>query len=356
MFFILYNKCKITIDFEEMGIYNIVKFFIIKGDIMVYDFFEELKSIIREWIKGFYSKFKYGLLLISLVLSVLCILLFNKQNPVDVESQQMFLFGITIENWLQWITIVTIPYTAIWAIFQYKKNLASKKQEKSAQIAKEFAKTLVNDLDVLEKVYTKSSLVNFFPFQEEKIDKFKYFNVTEIRNIYDDKYVSAFRNAKSKYKVQLDNLYHLELYKNNMSYSQNKHIDELYIKILKNQLEKSDIEELESVFQKSINLPYHFFDLESKILNQLEYICMDISSKVADSNYIYQSLHQMFLRSMRFLGIQISIANINSTDKTYTNIIYVYNEWRAKYKRNLRLEKRRIKKSNEALNPKIKTV
>ena len=59
---------------------------------------------------------------------------------------------------------------------------------------------------------------------------------------------------------------------------------------------------------------------------------------------------------MRFLGVQISIANISSTDKYYTNIIHVYNDWRNKYKKNLKLEEKRIKKSNEALNPKIKTV
>ena len=101
---------------------------------------------------------------------------------------------------------------------------------------------------------------------------------------------------------------------------------------------------------------YIFFDLEAATLNKLEYICMNISSRAADSNYIYQSLHQIFLRTIRNLYMEISIINTNACDKFYTNIIHVYNMWRNKYLHEYRVENYRIKKVNDKLNPKNKTV
>lgn len=323
---------------------------------MVYDFFEELKNIVKEKIKICYAKFKYILLVVSLIALIFSILLFDRRNPADIESQQILLLGISIENWLQWVTIITILYTAGWAIYQYKKNIASKRQEKATQIAKEFS-SIVNDLDIIETVYKESLLIGFFPMQEDQIDKFKYFNVEEIRRIFkDDDYVYKYKKRSTLLRKQLDNLYHLELYKRSKSYSILEDYNKLKEKIIRNEIENKETKKIEKIFINNSQIPYHFWDLESNVLNKLEYICMDISNKAADSNYIYQSLHQMFLRCMRFLGVQISIANISSTDKYYTNIIHVYNDWRNKYKKNLKLEEKRIKKSNEALNPKIKTV
>ena len=83
---------------------------------------------------------------------------------------------------------------------------------------------------------------------------------------------------------------------------------------------------------------------------------MNISSKAADSDFIYQSVHQIFLRTVRLLYLEISILNVDSTDKFYTNIIDVYNKWMKIYLINKKKENKRIKKSNLDLNPKIKTV
>jgi len=84
---------------------------------------------------------------------------------------------------------------------------------------------------------------------------------------------------------------------------------------------------------------------------------MYLSSQVAGSKYVYQSLHQVFLRTVRALAIRISIANNTSySDKYYTNIISVYNEWKNLYANDLKNEKEIKKKVDQVLNPKIKTV
>ncbi len=318
---------------------------------MVYDFFEEFKDIITEKIKKIYIKIKSVRLIVIFFILLLCIFLFELENPEKIESQQLIFFGISLDNWAQWITTIALPYTAGWAIFQYKKNLQIKKQEKASNIAKEFSNNIVEDLSIVNEVIQKSFLSQYIP--NDKIDeRLKYFNVIEIRELYNnDDIVTVYKNLiKVKSKV-LDNIYHLILYKMNNDMNENEFIE--YMKDV--EPENKDWKKI-SDFIIKINKPYHFLVFERKVLNQLEYLCMDISSKAADSIFIYQSLHQMFLKSIRNLYFEISILNTNSVDKLYTNIIYVYNEWKEMYKTNLRLEKRRNIKRYEESNLEMRKI
>lgn len=104
-------------------------------------------------------------------------------------------------------------------------------------------------------------------------------------------------------------------------------------------------------------MPFLFDELISDVLNQLEYLCMFLSSQVAGSKYVYQSLHQVFLRTVRALAVEISITNNKSySDKYYTNLISVYNEWKKLYLKDLLKERTLKDKIEKILNPKIKTV
>ncbi len=105
------------------------------------------------------------------------------------------------------------------------------------------------------------------------------------------------------------------------------------------------------------DLPFKFNLLISNVLNELEYLCMNLSSQAAGSKYVYQSLHQVFLRTIRCLSVEIAISNNNYySDKFYTNTIYVYNEWTNLYILNLQKENKLKSEVNDILNPKIKTV
>lgn len=323
---------------------------------MVYEFFEELKNIVKEKIKGFYSKFKYILLVVSLIALIFSILLFDKKNPIkveNIENQQIFLLGISIDNWLQWITIITIPYTAGWAIYQYKKSVYIKQQEKATNIAKEFSEDVINKCGLLYLVYSSSSLNDLLKFDEKNYDDFKFFNVDELRKIYkDDNFPTEYSKKRTELEPELDKIYHRLLEISVTPY--NDIPKEILIK-KGNKVKKITLSKNPFVLQNS-NLPYHFNELESDILNKLEYICMDISSKATDSSFIYQSLHQMFLRTVRTLAVSMSIDNNNFSDKYYTNIIHVYNDWTSRYEKDIKKEKRKKEKINKILNPKIKTV
>lgn len=327
---------------------------------MVYDFLDELKNIIKDSLKKFFIKFKYMLLLILFIALVLCIFLLEKEEPKSVESQQLKLLGITIENWFQWITLIGLPYTAGWAIYQFRKNNIAKKQEKAVEIEKDFSQNIINKCGIINAVFKQSSLNSLLKFDEKNYDDFKFFNVDELRSIYnDDDFPTIYNEMRQKYAQELDDIYHYILL-NGVTPIVNSSKVERKIEISPNKDDKltetnSSINKNPFILQNQ-NFPYHFFELESDLLNQLEYICMNISSKATDSNFIYQSLHQMFLRTVRTLAVEIAVDNKNFSDKYYTNIIHVYNIWTARYIKDSKIEKRKKEKINRILNPKIKTV
>lgn len=337
---------------------------------MVYDFFEELKDIIKEKIKELYIKFKYFLLVLVFILLVLCIFLCVKEEPITIETQQLKLFEITLENWAQWITIITIPYTAGWAIYQFRKSSIAKKQEKAVQIAREFSGDLINKCGIINQVYKSSSLNPILKFDEKNYDDFKFFNTDELRRIYnDDDFPTKYQDLREKVANELDTIYHYILLRRVSPFDakivlerqmedegQEEQEEQKEQKEETPKKEKKDKKKITPFMQQNVNFPYHFMDLESDVLNQLEYICMDVSSKATDSKFIYQSLHQMFLRTVRTLAVEISVDNLNYSDKFYTNIIHVYNDWTIRYKKDLKVEKRKKEKIDKILNPKIKTV
>lgn len=165
---------------------------------------------------------------------------------------------------------VTIVY------FDYRNRKGKEKAEKSIEIAKDFAQHIVDPVSIL------------FAF-------FQQFDIDKIIN-----------------KVKFINLEDFDL----------EELNTLY--------EKRDIDSYKELMIKN--------DSDNKIrhlicdtLNALEYMCMYISTNVADERCIYNSLHQQFLKVISLLYFEISLVNTDDKDKYYTNIIHVYNLWKNKY-------------------------
>ena len=94
----------------------------------------------------------------------------------------------------------------------------------------------------------------------------------------------------------------------------------------------------------------------SDLLNELEYVCMYISSQSAGSTFLYQSIHQIFLKTVKILAVVIAYHNKNYTDKYYTNVIYVYTYWQHIRESSIKKENQNKKKAYKYLNPKINTI
>ncbi len=77
-------------------------------------------------------------------------------------------------------------------------------------------------------------------------------------------------------------------------------------------------------------LKLHFADTISSLLNTLEWFSMNCRYGLADEKILYQSLHQTFLSTVWMMYYYISRNNKSNVDKYYTNIIWLFTEWKAR--------------------------
>jgi len=293
----------------------------------------------------------FCILLILIIFAVLIFFLLQYStiiNPQAVEAQQINICGISLENLETIFTSSALIVTAFWSMHQYNKNKTSKQQEKASEIAKSFSNALTTKCFIICEVIKNSDLYPLLEHDKKTYNSFKSFTTNEIRSVYnDDRFFEKYRTTKKL--ANLDQIYYKIL---------ESRISDNDFKTLKSQNKQYSSKDAEQLFKlNNSNFPFKFKALVSDVLNELEYLCMSLSSQAAGSKYVYQSLHQVFLRTIRILSIEIAMSNDNNySDKHYTSIIYVYNEWTQLYMQNLKKENKLKEKINNILEPKIKTV
>lgn len=288
------------------------------------------------------------LVVLFFILSGIVLVHLPINNPTNIETQQILIFGVSLENWSIWYTVCGLIVTALWSMYQYAKNVSRKQQEKASIIAKSFSEKLTTKCSLICAVIRKSELYDFLQLKYKNYASFKTFTTDEIRLIYDDDdFIEKYKNKKEN--VDLNVIYYriLDSFTSFNKFSTLTANNKTYT-----------VEEAKKLFDSEYSyLPFKFEILISDVLNELEYLCMELSSQAADSKYVYQSLHQVFLRTLRSLAVEVAMSNNNNyTDKYYTNTIHIYNYWTQLYISNSNKEKKKKEQINKILNPKIKTV
>lgn len=297
---------------------------------------------------GFFSYIKERwvvlISLITLFVGLLLLLtLFPSKTPDSAETQEIFILNLSLTNWGVWITIIGGILACFWWLYQYDKSKNRSQQEKGAEIAKLFSEDLLYKCTILGRVILDSELNDIIKPKTLNENDFKNFDRNEAFDIYKDdelflklKQVLGSSNVQQTYLRTLDSQISLNKINKKRKYT-NKEAKKLFI-------------------LNNSNLPFQFIQLISSVLNDLEYICMYISSQSAGSKYVYQSLHQIFLKTIKLLYPIICMGNDDYTDKYYVNIIYVFNMWQKEKNKSKKQEGFRKRIAYWLLNPKIKTV
>jgi len=310
-----------------------------------------IKTHLLNWTNYFLEHLVRFIFICILIFAV-CFLFVNFSPKINIYNtdgnlieQKIIIFGILLDNWSIFLAIIGILGTAIWALYQFDKKIARNQQQKAAVIAEIFSKSLLRECHILGKVIKESNLYKVLKFPSLNYTMFKYFDRNELSRIYsNDTVFSDIRNCLLSNEIQ-----------------------QIYLRVLESQISLSTYEELKNktytqeeakniFILDNINMPFQFHQLVYSVLNKLEAISMDISSQAAGSKYVYQSLHQIFLLTVKFLAPIISYSNKENSEKYYTNIIDVYNNWVNIRERERKKERKITNKVNKILNPKIKTV
>lgn len=261
-----------------------------------------------------------------LLLSLICFNFCDVQNPSEIQSQEIYFLNVSLGNWGTWITLVGLFFTAIWSMHQYMKSRLSKQQEKASQIATDFADNLIEKMGLISKTLLKNTYVqkvtSIFDNNPESLSQFTTFEIIDILN--DEDVFEKFKNILLSENTQKE--YQIFL---NEKYSKNE--------------------------QERFNTKFPV--LVESTLNHLEAICINITSQAAGSQFIYDSLHQTFLNTIKILAVLIASNNNNNVDKYFTNIIQVYNMWNKQKNKDimkLRKTQKKIKKMQKRMDNEVK--
>lgn len=189
------------------------------------------------------------------------------------------------------VIMFIITFVSVLLVYiDYRNRKSKESAEKSISIAETFAKQIIEKLSIIHayfEVYKLTELTEKCQFLY-----FSNFDIEELKNLYSQEDIDKYVKILSSINVEIED----------------------------------KRESLKSIICDT--------------LNELEYLCMYITTKVADERYIYNSLHQQFLKVISVLYIEISLSNTNTKDKYYTNVISVFNLWKKKYYKAEKKEKR----------------
>lgn len=314
-------------------------------------YLNKIKMHLINWI-NYIIEHLVRIIFISLLLFFTCFVFIIFSSKVNIfeqnllTEQHILFFGITLENWSVFLAIVGIVGTAIWALYEFDKRNSRNQQEKGAEIANIFSEHLLRECYILGTVIKQTEFCSKLKLSQLKYTAFKNFDRNEISRLYPN--------------------YNL-IFSDITNFITSDEAQQIYLRILESQVSFSSYENLKSKKYSSEeakalfildnkDFPFKFSQLIYSVLNQLEAICMNIASQAAGSKYVYQSLHQIFLQTVKLLAPIISCSNKKYSDKYYTNIIHVYNNWVNIREFEQKKEYKNIDRINKILNPKIKTV
>lgn len=90
-------------------------------------------------------------------------------------------------------------------------------------------------------------------------------------------------------------------------------------------------------------------------LNNLEYFSLYFNYGLADKITVYQSLHQTYIEMIQMLYYDISINNKQGEQKLYTNVIELFNDWKAIVEKQ-NLDEIQFSRRNVVKGSKVKTI
>ncbi len=95
-------------------------------------------------------------------------------------------------------------------------------------------------------------------------------------------------------------------------------------------VEKDGSKEVALHINKSSVIMSFMGDLVARTLNNMEFFALHFKHETADESVVYQSLHQSYLEMMPYLYYYIANQNTDSSNKYYTNTIWLYQHWKKK--------------------------
>lgn len=242
------------------------------------------------------------------------------------------------------IMLVFTIFSVLCAFFAYGHQKKRNKKDTACSLAKHYADSVINKYSDIINVFVKTGIVN---------DVKELVNLADINVFNKDEINKLTANNKEKWEQLLNKLKNIDP----------KAILEVRMKRDCSATDRDVIFDHYTQIDKEGNISIRngrflqdeFAEEITRLLNELEWFSMNCHYKLADEKLLYQSLHQTYLSTVWLLYFHISLQNTNNEDKVYTNVVWLFAEWRNRlFKITKKAEKRKqkyLKKANAVEAP-----
>lgn len=244
------------------------------------------------------------------------------------------------------ILMGTLIYIAKQTNIQ-KKDLEMRinyqKREKAIEMAKVFSE-LIDKTILVSEVLKNLEAINKINISDSDYNHLNYFDEDELKKLFDEDDL-----GKIKSEINIENIgleKYISAYAITGDSSLNKFKDEIIFlineKFLRNEKTKQEYDKMDIIIKRE------FSKTMVELLNQLEWFSMHFMSDIAGEKTVYQSLHQIYLKTIKLYYPHIAYLNRKGIkDKYYCNIIGLYVKWANIYHKEKEDEVKRNKKISD---------
>lgn len=193
---------------------------------------------------------------------------------------------------------------------QYHNN----RIQKAIDLSEYYKDNILCYITFIHSVYEEAGILDIL--NEVKQSDMQNFDVSELdKNFTSEQKHQINKITKSKVFLQI-------IVDNASIFSKEPLYDKLLVK------EGDKVIETVQINQGKV-MNYFRNNIICETLNNLEYFSLHFNYGLADKMTVYQSLHQTYLKMIQMLYYDISVNNKQGEQRLYTNVIELFNDWKA---------------------------
>lgn len=271
-----------------------------------------MKKIIKS------RKFK-AILIIILAIIGECItaIIFNLRNENESFIETLYFSSQIVSSFF----VISGVVIAVWQYYLSCKNartdLEISQVQRAIDLSEYYKDNILNYIPAIVYVFDNSGATQVLDKIQSR--EMKDFNTIELNRLFTPGDIEKLKN------IQESEPFHTAILEANEIYNLNLNIRAISA-IEKTKEISGQKKTILEIKRTSISDTF-MSDLINRVLNNMEFFALHFKHNTADDTVVYQSLHQSYIVSMKYLYYYIADANENPTAKFYTNVIWLYEKW-----------------------------
>lgn len=229
----------------------------------------------------------------------------------------------SLNLWINVMMAVIALVSAVCAWLTYNHQKSRSKKAEACNLAAHYAKVILDKHSFITSVFIQTGIDQYIKSNISMSD-IQNFDRSEMERLLAKKDISSDEFMKKIYDVDPVVILNCKLARIGTTLERDLIVaDHIVI----------DEDSGERKLRNEKFLINDFHQEIGELLNQLEWFGMNFQYEVADESLLYQSLHKTYLSMVWMLYPFISYQNINNEDKLFTNVVWLFDEWRKRLKK-----------------------